>query len=238
MKIGVKTFNDPNLLKHFEKKIDFFEIQAIQSNDYSFLKEFSLPIVVHAEHHNWGINIADKDKEKSNLKAINFAQKVADMVCAKKIIVHSGFNSEHSNCSIETVIDFLKKINDKRILIETLIYFSASPEEIKRIMEATGVGFCFDLNHAISYASKNNLKVIEVVKKFLKLNPSHFHIGGQRKEFGEYGDHLSLKEFDYDWKEILSLYPKDAELILETTIDRSEIEQDVEFIRKIIDGFD
>jgi hypothetical protein len=48
--------------------------------------------------------------------------------------------------------------------------------------------------------------------------------------------HISLKEFDYDWKEILSLYPKDAELTLETTIDKSEIEQDVELVREISGG--
>ena len=63
MKIGVKTFNNPKFLEHFEKDVDFFEVQAIQKNNYSFLKKFSLPIVVHAEHQNFGINISDKSKE-------------------------------------------------------------------------------------------------------------------------------------------------------------------------------
>jgi endonuclease IV len=181
MKIGVKTFGNPDLLKHFEGKVSFFEIQAIQSNDYSFLKNFSLPIVVHAEHDEWGINISDKNKEKSNLKAINFAQKIADMTGSKKIIVHPGSDSGSSDCSIDNTIDFLKKINDGRILIENLISFSASPEEIKKIIKSTGVGFCFDLNHSMDYALKNNLDVMETIKKFLKLNPSHFHIGDKEK---------------------------------------------------------
>ena len=87
MKIGVKTFGDSDFLKHFENKADFFEIMAIKGNDYSFLKKFSLPCVIHIEHQKFGINIADKTKQKINLESINYAVKIADMVNSKKLIL-------------------------------------------------------------------------------------------------------------------------------------------------------
>ncbi len=236
MKIGVKTFDNPEFLKHYENDVDFFEVQAIQKNNYSFLKNFSLPIVIHAEHQDFGINISDKSKEDKNLKAINFARKVADSVNSKKIIVHLGANKElGKDCCIKNAIDFLRKINDKRILVENLIKgVGCSPEEIKEIIEKTGVGFCFDVNHAIGYARLNKLDENKIIRKFLKLNPKHFHIGGQKFVSGKQLSHLSLKDFDYDWKGILFLYPKNAEITLETTIDIKEVEKDVKLAKKII----
>ena len=73
MKIGVKTFDSEKFLKHLENKVDFFEIMAVQKNDYSFLKNFSLPMVIHAEHHDFGVNPADISRQEQNLKSINFS---------------------------------------------------------------------------------------------------------------------------------------------------------------------
>ena len=68
MKLGVKTYSDEKFLKYFQDKADFFEIQAIQGRDYSFLKKFSIPFVIHAAHFSQGSNPADKTMTKQNLK--------------------------------------------------------------------------------------------------------------------------------------------------------------------------
>lgn len=235
MKIGVKTFDSPLVLEHFKDKVDFFEVQAIQTNDYFFLKNFSLPIVIHAEHSREDVDLSDKSKKYFNLKAINFAKKIADFSNSKKIVIHPG-GRKNEMSSIDSTIEFLKEVYDKRILIENIFGFGVgcSPEDIKEIIKKTKVGFCFDVNHAIKHARDSKLEVFEVIKDFLKLNPSHFHIGGQRFTLEDYKEHLSLKDFDYDWKEILSLYPRNAEITLETTVDTKKIEKDVEFIKSII----
>jgi len=234
MKIGVKTYTDEKFLEFFENSADFFEVQAIQGKDYSFLKKFSQPIVIHSEHQLWGVDISDETKKEFNLKSINFARKIADSFGAKKIIVHPG--GSISDKSIENTINFLNEINDERILIENLPEFwvGSSVENIKEILKKTKVGFCFDLNHAISYAVSSKKDILEIVKEFLKLKPTHFHIGGQKFVNKKEIDHLSLNEFDWDWKKILSLYPKNADLTLETTMDIKEVEGDVELIREII----
>ena len=56
MKIGIKTFDDALLLESLKEKADFIEVMAIEGNNYDFLKKFSLPIVIHAQHEVFGIN--------------------------------------------------------------------------------------------------------------------------------------------------------------------------------------
>lgn len=232
MKFGVKTYSDYEFLRHFEKKIDFFEVQAIQGKDYSFLKNFSLPIVIHAEHQAWGVDISSPEQRKINFKAIDFARKIADSISAKKIIIHAGGDIGNS---IEESINFLNALNDDRIIVENVVraWVGASFSDIKKILDKTGKGFCFDVNHAILYCWENNLDIFSLIKKFLELNPKHFHIGGQRKGVnGEIG-HLLLKEFDYNWEDILKLYPKDAEITLETAPNIKDTEEDIKLIKKI-----
>lgn len=236
MKIGVKTFDNPNFLKHFEDKVDFFEIMALQKNDYSFLKKFSLPMVIHAEHQVYGVNPADSSKKEFNLKSINFARKIADLVNAKNIVVHPG-DLKNENCSEENSIDFFNELNDERICIENLPLKTDYkklchwPEEIQSFTKKTGVKFCFDVNHFIKSPTKFDGDY-SFVKKFIELNPAHYHLGGQR--ISDSKEHLCLADSEIDLKEILSYYPKSAGITLETEVDIKKVEDDVERIRKFI----
>jgi len=243
MKFGVKTFDDIKLLKYFADKADFFEVQAIQSTPMSFylqLKQFSIPIVIHAEHYGFGVNYADKSKLEFNLKSINFARKIADLINAKKIIAHPGvIEKGNANCSEENAISFLKSIDDKRILIENLplremdkniTSLSVLPEETEKFMKKTGKGFCFDINHAIIGLPEGDY---DFIKAYIKLNPRHYHLGGQKNN-SYYDAHLSLSESDLDLYKILNQYPKDAEITLETTSNIKDKEEDLKIIREVI----
>lgn len=235
MRLGVKTFNNKGFLEHFKDKVDFFEVMAIRTNNYDFLNEFSLPIVIHAEHQKFNVNFADKAKEKENLESINFALNLANKVKSSKIIVHPGMlNNETS--SKEQAINFIKNLNDKRILIENLTlpneYLGCSPEEIKELMTKTKKGFCLDINHAIESAISLKKDYIQFLKDFIKLKPYHYHLGGQIIK--EKKTHLPLKESDFDIKEIIRLFPKDAEITIETAIDIKNTEEDIILIKEII----
>ena len=241
MKIGVKTFKDPDYLKKFEEKVDFFEIMAIETNDYDFIKELKLPIVVHSQHRMFGVNAADKKKQKRNLSSINFAKKIADLSNARKIILHPGeINNE--NCSIEQAISFIKNIDDKRVIIENIPAeakinrFCKTPAETKEFMKETGKGFCFDINHAIWAAIILKEDYIKFIKEFLKLKPVHYHFGGQKiKQLNipwYEREHLALRDSDFDLKEVLKLIPKDAEITLETTIDVEKTMDDVRIMKE------
>ena len=237
MKIGIKTFEYFPELRSFDKKIDFIEIMAIEDKDYSEFKTFNIPIVIHCQHQAWGVNLADKTKYLRNLKAINYAIKIADMLGAKKIIVHSG-ELINENCSVENSLKFLEKFNDSRILIENLplqnppISLCSSFENTQDYLKKSGKGFCFDINHAIIREIGNKEAYLRIIKKFITLNPQHFHFGGQDLN---YKSHLNFKDSVLDIKKILSLLPNNAEITLETTIGLKDLKEDLAIIRGFID---
>lgn len=238
MKIGVKTFDDENFLRHFENKVDFFEIMAVQKNNYSFLRNFSLPMVIHAEHQNFGINPADISKKEQNLKSMNFAIKIANLSNSKKIIVHSGFIEKgNKNCSLKNATDFFNGINDDRILIENLpakiseTHLCQTAYQTRKFIKKTGTGFCFDINHAIGAMKKFNGKY-NFIKKYIKLNPKHYHLGGYDLKEGK--DHLCLADSGLNLKEILKFYPENAEITLETEVNIRKTEEDIEIIRNVL----
>ncbi len=235
MKIGVKTYGDENFLKPFEDKVDFFEIMAVQENDYSFLKNFCLPMVIHAEHQVYGSNPADISKKKSNLKSVNFARRLADKVNAEKIIVHPG-DLYDSKCSLKNSIDFFNEINDDRICIENLserktrTRLCVCPSDLETFLYETKKKFCFDINHAGELKNVNG--DYSFIKNYLRLNPKHYHIGGQR--LSKSNDHICLEDSELDLKKILSYYPYNAEITLETEVDIEKTKKDVEIIRNVL----
>jgi sugar phosphate isomerase/epimerase len=242
MKLGAKTYDDKNFLKHFDSIADFFEVQAIQTKDYSFIKEFDKPIVIHAEHQVWGINNASEKHKEKNLKSIRFAQDLAKEVNAKKIIIHQG-NIIDKNCSREQAVNLLNSIDDKRILIENLIPekkgLCTTPNETKRFLKEVNKGFILDINHAIESAIFLEEDYICFLRDFIRLNPAHYHIGGQsiiKKEGNDFElrAHLSFSDSNIDLKSIFEILPKDAEITLEVTTDIKKTEYDFNLLKKYI----
>lgn len=243
VKIGVKTFDSEEFLNNFKDKVDFFEIMAIEKNNYDFLRKFNLPIIIHSQHRSFGVNIADKTKIERNLKSINFAGKIADMTNAKKIILHPG-DLDNENCRIETAIEFVKSLDDKRIIIENIPVdtkvkrLCQTPEETKEFLKASKAGFCFDINHAIMAAESLKIDYIDFLKEFLKLKPAHYHFGGQKINSPSLSwkekEHLALKDSNFDLRETINLLPKNAEITLETTTDVDNTLDDVRRMKEML----
>jgi len=235
MKIGVKNYGDLDYFRALNDKADYFEIMAIPGKDYSYMDEFDKPIVIHAQHEGFGINIADKSKFDKNLESINFAISLADKFNSKVIILHPGKISD-SNCSEEQAISFLNSIKDKRVIIENVTFvknkIGITPENIANLMKKTGRGFCFDVNHAIITALELGKEPYEYLKEFVKLKPSYYHIGGQTTK-GDGKTHLSFKHSDIDLDKIMKIIPKDAELTLEVSMNIEDTKYDVDLIRKL-----
>jgi endonuclease IV len=217
MKLGVKTYDDYKFLKHFENKCDFFEVQAIESKKYDFLKGFSKSFVLHSQHFAWGINNADKSILRKNMKSYRFTKKLADKYNAKKLIFHPG-KLVNENCSFDNAVSFFRTIDDKRIVIENLPgsvpALCTTPEDTKEFLKESGLGFCFDINHAIESATSLKRDYMQMLKDFLKLKPKHYHLGGQSIKNRK--THLALTDLnsDIDIKGIMKLLPKNAEITL------------------------
>ena len=220
MKIGVKCYHEEDFLDYCIKKADFFEVQGLRGKEYDFLKKYTLPIVIHAEHNSQGSNPADITNKKINIESLQQAIKIADSCNSKKIIFHPGFIA-HESCSEENALKFIKNIKDERILLENMPHeqpplLMMTPLQTKKFMEKTGKGFIFDLAHCIIASHYLKKDTIEFIKEFLKLKPKHFHISGQKWDSMK-DLHLPLTECDFDLKNILKLYPKTAEITLEVS---------------------
>ncbi|VVB78435.1 Uncharacterised protein [uncultured archaeon] len=235
MKIGIKTYSSEKFLEYFKENADFFEIMAIESNDYNFLKKFSQPIIIHAQHQSFNINNADKLKNKINLSSINFARKLADLANAKRIIVHPG-ELWYNGPSVEQSIEFIRNINDKRVIVENMPSgneLCSYPQETKGFLKQTNKGLCLDINHAIEAAIYYDKDYIGFLKEFIKLKPAHYHLGGQKIKEGK--THLSLKESDFDLKKVLKIIPRNANITLETIANLEKTQEDIDIIKKIIE---
>jgi len=233
MKIGVKSYEYNKELEYFKDKADFFEIMAVEGKDYSSFKEFKMPFVIHCQHAVFGINNSDKDLYQKNLSSFNYARKIADMLGAKKIIIHPG-DIKNEACSKENSISFIKSLKDKRIIIENMPREKSlcnTPEQLKEFADKTGCGICFDINHALYSAQNLKKDYKEVIKSFIKLKPGHFHLGGH-KFIGV--DHLCFADSELDLKEILSFLPRDAEITLETSNEIEKTKEDLKIIKEVL----
>jgi len=202
MKVGIKIF--PNRIKkipEYAAIADYIEVMAAPNLNPQNLKNFSIPITIHAQHNQFGVNIADKSIVKLNLKAVEKAKKAADIVDSDIIILHPG-KLENKNCSFDNAVNFFNKLKDPRIIIENLSdknNICKSPEELLSFQQKTGCDFCLDFAHVVVAAFHLKKDYKEIVKQFVKLNPFYFHISDGFVNTGK-DRHLNLGEGDYDLK--------------------------------------
>lgn len=248
IKYGLKLWstNNKDLFKEaiqlFEKKeIDFIELyvvpDSLELRKADFLDDLkNIPITIHAPHtgHNFDIFALNDSKTEIFKEQII---KVADFLDSKFIIVHAGVGES------ELIFkENIKKINDKRILIENMpkiglngeLCFGYSFEQLKFI---SGCGFdiCLDLAHAIKSAISQKMDYKEFIKKIISdLNPFYFHISNGKLN-NEKDEHKNLfdGEFDIKWikETLLELEEKkDIYLVFETPKKENALLNDVKNI--------
>jgi len=232
MKIGVKTYDGEEYIEFFKDKVDFLEVMSFV--DRELIKNSK--IVIHSKHSRFGINPADINKENENKTEIEESQNIAHFCKSNKIIVHPGI-IQNENCSEKQAIEFIRKMNDKRIIIENMpkmnkgVNLCSTPEETKDFLEKTNKGFCFDINHAISSAFENKLDPYAYIKDFIKLNPVHIHLGGQT--IPDDTTHIALTESNIDLKGVIALLPENSDICLEVTQDIKKTEEDIKLLKSL-----
>src|SRR3989338_8001414 len=159
----------------------------------------------------------------------------------KKLIVHAGAEG-----SIETAENFLKKINDERVIIEKMPKrglknencLGYSKEQIKRLMDC-GCGFCLDFSHACKAAVSLKMDYKMLVKELLELKPVMFHLSDGSLD-NEYDEHLAFGKGNFDIKFFLDCVKnnKDKFVTLETfRKNNKSFEEDInnlDYLRKIL----
>lgn len=248
-KFGLKLWSiNENYIKDakklYEKGVyNYIELFAVPNSYKKFInlwKDLDIPFIIHAAHSAKGLNLAKKEFLSDNLKLAQEAFKFADDLNAETIIFHPGVDGD-----IKETVRQLNKIIDSRIVVENKPYYGIydnvicnghSPEEIKFVMENTGVGFCLDLGHAIYSANTKKIGPFLYIKEFLKLNPKMFHISDGDMN-GVYDEHKNIGKGSFDIKTILSLVPEDSYISVETNKNfkssLKDFEQDVARLREM-----
>ena len=223
---------------------DYIELFAVPGSYQDFIgiwKKLNIPYVIHAAHSAKGLNLAKKEMFSENVVLANEAKKFADELDAEIIIFHPGVDGQ-----IEETVSQLNKIYDSRIVVENKPYYGiydnlicngSLPEEIEFVLKNTGVGFCLDIGHAIYSANAKKIDKINILRKFLKLNPKIFHISDGDWN-GTYDDHKHLGEGSFDYKKIFSILSDQVIMSIETekNFENSlrDFEKDINFLRKMI----
>lgn len=225
-----------------QKKFDFLELYLVpgsfeleRSEILAELKKQRIPVTIHCPHDGHDFDILKLDYQKEGLFK-NLVLKTADFFGSKYIVVHPGVGDSN-----ETFRANIKKINDKRIIIENMakvgpkpgIGFGYSLEQLKFI-RGLGFNFCLDFSHAIKSAASQKIDYKEFIKEMISaLSPSYFHICNGKKDY-ELDEHKDLfdGEFDIKWiKETLVKLNRDIWLVFETPKVGNNLENDIKNIK-------
>ncbi len=199
-----------------------------------------LTVSIHATHELHGFNFAQK--KTTNFTILNQVYKVADLFGAKIIVVHPGIEG-----SLKTVTTNLKRIHDKRVIIENMP-FKALPSlgektcvgsTLKEIQAFQNLGFklCIDFGHAIKSSMSQSIHYKDFIRQLLSFKPSYFHISDISFD-NEHDEHLNLGEGDIDlaWIKHELLQLPQAKVVLETPKNANDLlndKQNIEFFRRI-----
>jgi endonuclease IV len=238
MKIGIKVFpHNITYIKEMVEHSDFIEVMALKESDFSGLKDYDIPYVIHNMHSCWGVNFANPEKSEFNKSTLNFALQLADKINAKTIIAHPGL-IENKECTNQSAIKFFNQFPDERIVIENMPYYSdkivemgKSFSEMKEILDGTKKKMCLDFGHASASAVGLKQDQMTLIKQFIALKPKHFHFCDGI--FDKPRDaHMNIGDGNYPLEEFKKLIPNDAWVTLETPHGAKKQINDINFLKR------
>lgn len=247
LKFGLKLFNinTPMITdaqKLYEQNIfNYIELYIIP-NSYNLNIELwslvEMPFIIHAPHYREGMNLSVKSCFKNNMKLAEESIKYANKLNSEIIIFHPGIGGK-----IEETANQLKKINDKRIVIENKPFYGLnnelcvgySVEEIKYVIEDVKCGFCLDIGHAICSANKQGIDQIVYIEKFIDLKPKLFHLtDGDYNSV--YDSHYNFGKGNFPIKEIISRIPNGSMITNEAkrnfNDDLQDFAKDIKYLKE------
>lgn len=240
--INVALIPDALRLKK-EKVFDYIELYIIPGTYEETIdawKNLDVPYVIHAPHSFHGVNLAQKDKWKTNLQFFNEARQFADDLGSDIIIVHGG-----NNGTFDETIRQICLFNEPRIALENKpkigvldeVCVGWSPNEFHRAAEA-GVlsGTVLDFVHANCASNSIGVEVMELVSEFMIFKPKIFHLSdGER--ISEKDTHFNFGKGNLNLHQFVSVIPEVGLLTIETPCDQSrgfrDFMHDVRYLHSI-----
>lgn len=231
-KIGLKVWSGNTF---YEEEID--RLSKIKALDYieiyvephsleyiDFWKRKNFPCVIHCPHSMHGFNLSIKNNESKNRLLFNEAFNYFISLEAEYFIIHPGVlgNKSETIDQLKVILDINKINNKRKILVENKPYITltddlcvgSDPSDIEDIIQATGIGFCLDITHAIKYSISKSIGWEDVLKRFMTLAPSVIHVSDAKMTHPK-DEHLNIDCGEFDFIKIFSIC-KSEYLTIET----------------------
>jgi sugar phosphate isomerase/epimerase len=208
---------------HKEGLVDFIELFTVPGSYEKYAGVWaglSIPYVIHGPHTMAGLNLARREGWDEARPLAREALRYADALRAGIVIFHPGIDG-----SVEDAVLHLGEIGDSRIVIENKPYHTIdkggrictgnSPEEIRYLMDKTGLGFCLDIGHAIFSANARRADPFSDLHEYLAMGPKIFHLTDGDGS-GVFDSHLHIGSGSFPMERILRLLPGDGLITVET----------------------
>jgi len=212
-------------------------------------RECGLPFFLHAPHSYSGFNLSRRECNSENIRLLKEVESYRLALEPEFIVFHPGIMGS-LNETVHQILDMKKEFpdtfnsaiieNKPKIGLKGETCIGASPEEIERITEETGLGFCLDIGHAICYAAWAQIEWEEVLHKFMELKPEVYHLSDGNVN-SHTDAHLHYGDGDFDLSRIIKLIPSNVYVSVETEKDRElhlkDFERDVNYLKNLHEMF-
>ena len=212
-------------------------------------KESGLPFFLHAPHSYSGFNLSRRKCQSENLRILKEVESHRMALYPKFIIFHPGIMGS-INETVHQIHDMKKEFpdildlaiieNKPKIGLKGEVCVGASPEEIERIIEETGLGFCLDVGHAICFAAWAQIGWEDVIHQFMKLGPKVYHLSDGNIN-SHTDSHLHYGDGDFELRKIIKLIPSNVYVSVETDKDPKlqlkDFERDVNYLKNLNEMF-
>jgi sugar phosphate isomerase/epimerase len=94
--------------------------------------------------------------------------------------------------------------NKPSLALDDRICRGATVEEMRTILDSTGLKFCFDIGHAIKSALYQKVDISIFMSQLIELSPLVVHVSDGRLD-NYYDEHKHLGEGEFDLATILSM---------------------------------
>jgi deoxyribonuclease IV len=236
-KIGLKIWSTnlryiPIARELFSRQVfDYIELFTVPGSieTLPLWNDLAVPYILHAPHTYAGLDPSVAASRALNIELVAQVDQFFQALSPAHVIFHPGVHGQVSE-SISQFRSFGYKfpVMYEKVLIENkpLIglreetCLGAAPDEMRRILDATGRGFCLDFGHAICYAVAAGKEWKQVLAEFLKLRPSMYHLCDGHFTVKDAHEHLGAGEFDLPY--LIQLIEDGKPVSLETKRDRQD----------------
>jgi len=182
-------------------------------------KKLDITLSIHAPYYI-NLNSDDPKKVHNSKQRILECCKVGTWLGVKRVVFHAGFYGKNKESAYENIKkqiqELIKECKEKKYTpqlcpeIMGKINVFGSIEEIHKLSEETGCGFCIDFAHIL--ARYKDYKFEEVLNLFKTKEEIQIHFSGI--EYGEKGEKNHKDTTKEDWKNLLNHLPKNRDFLI------------------------